>query len=294
MKNKFMHLFGFLLLAGTLVFTSCTKDEDTDPTTPSVSLGTGAGFVSADATITVNTPFTVNIIATKGSADLKEVAVYKDDVLLGIAEIKFDGVDATTNPQSVSSFDAAALNWEIEIDGSALAATHTYRFTVIAEDGLTNSVSVTITTVEPVTELMGVLLNAGGPTGTGGLNLSTGIGTGSADPSAHIRDNGIDASEPAATNWRQQIAPANNAKGVKLRKAAAGTTWAGIANKGDIVAAFNAAAGDLTVSAIVNVGDLFVVNDPSDNSYYFINIAEVNVKPTMGDNSDNYVIDIKR
>jgi hypothetical protein len=292
MKNKFMHLFGFLLLAGTLVFTSCTKDEDTDPTTPSVSLGTGAGFVSADATITVNTPFTVNIIATKGSADLKEVAVYKDDVLLGIAEIKFDGVDATTNPQSVSSFDAAALNWEIEIDGIALAATHTYRFTVIAEDGLTNSVSVTITTVEPVTEDMGVLLNAAGPAGTGGLNLATGQGTGSSDPSAHIRDNGIDVGLPVPTNWLQQIAPANNTKGVKLRAAAAGTTWDGIANKGDIIAAFTAGGSDLSVTTKVAAGDMFIVNDPSDNSYYFIRIAEVNVTPD--NNADNYMIDIKR
>jgi hypothetical protein len=292
MKNKFIHLFGFLLLAGTLVFTSCTKDEDTDPNTPNVSFGTGTGFISEDTTIPVNSAFKVNIIATKGSADLKEVAVYRDDVLLGVANIKFNGVDATTNPTSVASFDAAALNWEIEVAGIAQAATHTYRFTVIGEDGLTNSVSVNVTTSVPVTELMGVLLNSAGPAGTGGLNLSNGQGTGSADAAAHIRDNGIDLLLPTATNWRRQIAPANNAKGVKLRKVAAGTTWASIASKGDIVAAFNAAAGDLSVSAVVNVGDLFVVNDPSDNSYYFINIAQVNV--TADDNGDNYVIDIKR
>lgn len=294
MKNKFIHLFGFLLLAGTLVFTSCAKDDDTDPNTPSVSLGTDTGFISEDTTIPVNTSFKVNIIATKGSAKLKEVAVYRDNVLLGIADIKFNDVDATNNPASVTTFDEDALNWEITIDAADVAATHTYRFTVGADDGLTNSVSVTITTVNPVTELMGVLLNAGGPTGTGGLNLSTGVGTGSADASAHIRDNGIDASEPAATNWRQQIAPANNAKGVALRVAATGTTWASITNKSDIITLFNASGSNLTVSTKVNAGDLFVVRDPSDDSYYFIRIAEVNVKPAMGDNTDNYVIDIKR
>lgn len=287
MKNKFMHLFGFLLLAGTLVFTSCTKDDDTDPSTPSVSFGTGAGFIFEDATIPVNSSFTVNIIATKGSADLKEVAVYKDNVLLGVADIKFDGVDATTNPQSVATFDAEALNWEIEVAGVDHASTHTYRFTVAGTDGLTNSVSVTITTVEQVTTFMGMFWNFSGPN-QGGFDLKAAVpGTvPGASTDADIRDRGIDATGNP-NNWIQEIEPRN---GASLRKAPAAVVFADVTSKEEIKAFFEAGGADLTSSSKIAVGDLYIVK--TGDLHVLIHFAQVN--PTLNNNEDNYVIDIKR
>lgn len=287
MKNKFIHLFGFLLLAGTLVFTSCTKDEDTDPSTPSVSFGASSGSISADATIPVNTSFKVKIIATKGSADLKEVAVYKDDVLLGIAEIKFNGVDASTNPQTVAPFDSVALNWEIEVTGVDQAATHTYRFSVVGNDGQANSVSLNVTTFVPVTTFMGTFWNLDGPN-QGGFNLKAAIpGTvAGASADADIRDRGIDATGNP-NNWIQEIEPRN---GATLRKAPASVVFADVSSKEQIKTFFEADGLDLTSSSKIAVGDLYVVR--IGDIYALVHFAQVN--STTNNNLDNYVIDIKR
>lgn len=290
MKNKFFHYFGILLLGGSLVLTSCQKDDDTDSIAPSIMFSNEAGFVSADTAVNINGTFKVKIIASKGSSDLKEVAVFRDNVLLDPARIKFQGNAATTNPTAVGAFDANALNWEIEVTVDDHEAVHSYRFQVQAQDDLTNSVAVSITTVDPGTPVdtqMGVLFNQAGPAGTGGLDLDNGTGTGSADTNAEIRDMGIDLGQPPATNWRQQIAPANNAE---LRMAPAGTTWAEIATKEAIQAGFNASGANITMTSKLNGGELFFVK--RDNKYYFIRIANVNV--TTSDNNDNYEIDIKR
>jgi hypothetical protein len=290
MKNKFFQYLGMLLLGSSLVFTSCTKDEETDTFAPSIMLSTEAGFVSADTSVNINGTFKVKIIASKGSGNLSEVAVFKDNVLLAPSRIKFEGNDAVTNPTSVGTFDASALNWEIEVTVDDHEAVHSYRFQVQAADGLTNSVALNITTVDPGTPVdmqMGVLFNQAGPAGTGGLDLDTGIGTGSADTNAEIRDMGIDLGQPPATNWRQQIAPVNMSE---LRAAPAGTTWDEIATKESIQAGFNASGANINMTSKLQGGELFFVR--RDNKYYFIRIAKVNV--TTDNNNDNYEIDIKR
>jgi hypothetical protein len=294
MKTKFMHLLGALLVGGTLMMTSCTKDEDIipDPTVPTIGFFAGAGLVTDDVTIEQGSSFKVNVRATKGSGNLSEVRVFEDNVLVAVSRIKVDNAAATTNPITVPSFDQGALNWVVEVQAVDHATAHVYKFEVVASDGPAASVSLTVTTFDPgtpVTTLMGVLLNSAGPAGTGGLDLDNGAGTGSADAAAEIRDLGIDLGLPAATNWRQQIAPANNAE---LRKAPAGLTFGSITTKEQIEAGFNAAGANIANSDKLNGGELFYVR--RNTNYYLIRIATVTIRPNMGDNSDFYEVDIKR
>lgn len=292
MKNTFFFFFSFLMLVGAITFTSCTKDEP-NPTFPTIQFDADPAFVGADITIEQGTTFKSKIIAAKGSGALTEVAVYEDNALVDKARIKFNGTAAAANPATVGATDANALNWEIEVTAKDHAATHTYRFEVRSVDNLTQSVSYNVTTIDPGTPidtpLFGVLFNAAGPAGTGGLDLDTGTGTGSSDAASEIRDQGIDLGQPNATNWKQQIAPITG-NGVTLRKAVAGTDFNSVTKKEQIATIYTNSGSDLLESAKVSVGDLFVVK--RGTQHYLIRIAEVNVVTT--DNSDNYKVDIKK
>jgi hypothetical protein len=133
---------------------------------------------------------------------------------------------------------------------------------------------------------MGVLLNQAGPAGTGGLDLDEGIGTGSSDDRAEIRDLGIDVGLPASDNWLQQIAPANDAIIATVNQE---LMFDEVITSAAIVDAFDA-NNAVTETARLEGGEVFAVKRGED--YYLIRIAEINVVTT--DNSDNYVLDIKR
>ncbi len=291
MKNSLLFWFGAFLVAGSLLMTSCTKDDtmDPDPTVPTLSLGTGAGFVSADVTIEQGTTFKVNLIAAKGSGNLSEVTVFKDNVPEPAANLTVDGSAATANPIAVGAFDANALNWEVEVLAADHPTTHTYRFMVQGADGLTASVQFNVTTVDPGTPVqtqMGVIFNASGPN-LGGFDLKTGTSVTEDSPNADIRDRGIDLGQPVATNWRRQIEPRN---GAVLRKAAAGVSFDATTTKEQVQAAFDGAGGNLANSPVIANGDIYLVQQGAQ--YFMVRFTKVNM--TAADNLDTYEIDIKK
>ncbi len=285
-----MQFFGMFLLAGGLFLTSCTDDTvDPTPTAATVSLGTGAGFISGNAEIETGSTFNVNLIATNGTDLMKVVTVYKDNAAMDFNDLTFNGSGATSNPALLFNTDKTSLNWEIGILGDAADGSHDYKFEIEDEGGLKNFVTInimTVTSTTPVDSLMGVLFNQGGPAGKGGLDLDMGIGTGSADPIAEIRDQGIDIALPNPTNWKQRISGVN---GSALRKATAGTNFNTTSNKEAILAAWNAGTDKVESDKIVQ-GDIYLVKNGT--KYYMIYFSEVNIVTT--DNTDNYVIDIKK
>jgi len=175
-----------------------------------------------------------------------------------------------------------------------------YRVFVTDEAGLSSDATAGEFLIRNGTEvsktLVGILFNREGPTGTGGLDLDDGIGTGSADAIAEIRDEGSDFTLPTATNWLQQISAIN---GNTMRKvdptALDGISFDDISLKEfiqsfyDNSAPLGTNADGNSVSGFVEVGDFFVVR--SITTDYLIEVAEVNV--TDGDNDDNYVLNIK-
>lgn len=291
MKKKFLQFAGVLLLGSAMVFTSCTKDDDTDPTatSPTISFGSAAGFVDSDTMVAQGTTFKVRIIASKGSGSLQEFTVFKDNVALDFSDITIDGVAATANPVTIGAFDANSLSWDVVIKAVANAATHEYRFQVQGADGPTSSVKVNITTFDPgtpVTTQMGIVFNASGPN-FGGFDFATGTVVSSLGAEADIRDMGINNGLPLAQNWLQQVEPVN---GSTLRKATGATTWSSIATKEQVQAAYIAAGADIAASSKIAAGDLYLVKKNSD--YFLVRFTQVNV--TVADNLDNYVIDVKK
>lgn len=306
-----MQFFGMFLLAGGLFLTSCTDDTiDPTPTPATVSLGTGAGFIGANAEIETGSAFKVNVIATSGTNPMKVITIYKDNVVIDFNDLTYNGSGATSNPALLFNTDKTSLNWEIGLMGDITEGSHDYKFEIQDEatPGLTNSVTISITTKTLATPLektlMGVLFNQAGPAGKGGLDLDDGMGLGSTNAAIEIRDMGIDCGLPDASNWRKQIGSANSAD---LRKvdltALPAFTFAATASKEAILEAYttgtvlaSAMTDNCTTPVSVNdvsapcvVGDMFVVF--SNSKYYLIRIAKLN--NTTTNNDDSYEIDVK-
>ncbi|MCF8238810.1 MAG: hypothetical protein K9I85_11680 [Saprospiraceae bacterium] len=304
-----MQFFGMFLLAGGLFLTSCTDDTtDPTPTAATVSLGTGAGFISGNAEIETGSTFNVNVIATSGTNPMKALTVYKDNVAMDFNDLTFNGSGATSNPALLFNTDKTSLNWEIGILGEATDGSHDYKFEILDDNGLTNSVTINIitkTTATPLEKtLMGVLFNQAGPTGTGGLDLDNGTSLGSANVAVEIRDMGIDCGLPDATNWRKQIGSANSADMRKVDLTVLPAfTFAATVSKEAILEAYTTGTvlgSGMTdncttpvsvndVSAPVVVGDMFVVL--SNSKYYLIQVAKLN--NTTTNNDDNYEMNVK-
>jgi len=139
----------------------------------------------------------------------------------------------------------------------------------------------------PLETLNGVLFNAGGPAGTGGLDLDNGMSTGSSDMEAEVRDRGIDGDG----NWLQEIAPANDSRLYLLQPGVDGVsenfTFANIDSK-ETLAAIVGTGTEVSSSGTVAVGAIFIVERAG--AVYAFQVAEVNV--IQADNSDNYVVNI--
>jgi len=76
MKRVFLFL-GAIMISSVTLLTSCTEDDPVD-TPPTISFVAGANYISGDATLTVNTPFIIKILAeenvTSGS-NLKSLKI---------------------------------------------------------------------------------------------------------------------------------------------------------------------------------------------------------------------------
>ena len=285
-------------------------DEDfidiTTSTGPlTISFTQMAPFTFGDITLDQPTSVKFQINATKGGAALESIAVLEDDVAISdMTRLRYNTADDLagafnfdTNPQALTGDAQQSFSWIIWVGTHSDESTKEYAFQVTDADGNVEEVSLNITidlpaTGTPITsDLTGkLLLNAGGPAGTGGIDLITGNGTGSSDPLATLKDQGIDTSQPTASNWVRKIAPVN---GAILRKPAADFPTSGIGFvqfTEEISDAFDAGSS-ITESDVILVGDVFLVQDVSGNIF----IVEVtNVVETSGDNDDYYELAIKR
>jgi len=229
----------------------------------------------------------VSLSAVMGSGALVSVGLTIDGASDNFDDLEFSGVPCTSNPHAVggdlaNGFDAVPLTFRAPtMDGS-----YSYVITLTDEFGLESSVEFTVI-VSSLESFNGVLFNAGGPAGTGGLDLDLGIGMPSDSIAAEIRDIGIDGNG----NWLQQIAPANNALLYKMIPGDNGVsenfTFSSIDSKVTLAGLVGSGL-NVTASGTVFEGDVYVV--VRDGVNYAFEIAEVNV--IAADNSDNYVLNI--
>jgi len=248
------------------------------------------GCFITDAQLTAATNFCLSIDATRGpDAELSTVTVYENNDVIDVSRL-----DWTENPLTLLDAETTAFT-DLSVNiASHSVGTSEYRMVVTDANGTEMEAGVFVTIGAPTTLITGVLLNSAGMAGTGGCDLNTGAGTGSTAAGADIKDEGIDTSLPVDANWIQRISGTN---GSEIRSAndasfPEGFSFDNIAIKDEIIGAFDTAdvlSGNVT--AVVNVGDEFVVRN-SASEYFYIKIT--NVTETDNNNLDQYEFDIKQ
>ena len=135
----FMKYVFYFLLIGLLGYSiqSCKEDEGKPP---AIEFKTGAGYTSSDATVAVGDTITVGIHAEKTEEEdvLKHFNVSSSTD--GGANTSLDDVDLTGTEQD---------EFEVDYHFTVPEAGHAYKitFTVTNRDGLTNNVSLTLTSI---------------------------------------------------------------------------------------------------------------------------------------------------
>lgn len=291
MKSNFFKLFCLLFVAA-LTFTSCDPEEVNPTTGPTLTILSGTEHEGNS--YLPNEELTFSIRGTSGTALLNSFSILEDGTAVDTDRLTVDGNVPSANPfLLLEEGDDESFTYLVVVTTNANSGTYDLSFVVTDAEQNTSNYTLEYTVVQPdVRELQGVLFNQGGPQGTGGLNLATGQGTGSENASAHIKDTGIDINLPLNNNWKQKIAPIT-ANGVTLRQASSEVTYESIQFTNQFEAIYNAGTtiGENGGDNKVQVGDLFIAKQGDD--YYVFVVREVNIT-TGDDNTDNYVLDIKR
>ena len=258
----------------------------------------GAMSVTVDPGSIISIP--LNVMA--GNRPLSHIAVSEGpDFIEDLSRLSFGDESFTANPHPLEAADQNGFEKNIFIKVSDEPGTKMYRVFVVDGHSEGAFVDIAVTTGTPINLIEGILFNAAGVAGTGGLDLDDGTGLGSMDLEAEIKDEGIDLDLAASQNWRQQISGVNGAEMKYVipgqNGISEGFSFDGVTLKEEVSSAFeNGVMFDLRnednelSSYQVGIGDVFAVH--SQDRYYLIKISEINV--VSNGNADHYVIDIKQ
>ena len=135
MKRVFLFLTAILLTSVTL-FTSCTEDT-TESLPPSIEFVAGAGYISDDATLTVNTAFTIKILA-------------EENVTSGskLKSLKITRVFNLQTWDTTLTFSESTYTLEAGFVAQATEGDERIEFKVTDNDGETAMIDLQITTQE--------------------------------------------------------------------------------------------------------------------------------------------------
>lgn len=282
----------FLFVLLSLLFVVACGDDDEDPIidveNPELSLFDD-GDVNGSIVAPNDTLF-VSIQAFAGTNDMASLAFFENgERLPNFAErLLINGAPATSNLIPLDTNFNQEFDAEITLLAAEMAGNYEVEITVADADNNSATVSFSYF-VSDVNILEGVLLNSGGPAGTGGLDLDTGEGTGSDDPESEIRDQGIDLeAEADSLNWIQRIAPIT-ANDVELAALSSEFDFEAVATRAAVAESFDEAA-TVDESDVVQVGDVFAVR--RGTNHYLLLVTDVNVTPD--DNTDSYTFTIKQ
>ena len=151
--KKTIYLFGLLLLAGAMVFTACKKDDDPDPVdlTPVLTFIGGAGYTSADASLTPGSTFKVGINASENATSKKNIETFK------VVRI-FNNTPTTVFEDD--NIGEPTFTWEQDLLANTQVGEEKWTFTVTDKDGLIKELSFVITTISTVTAYMDVTMGS--------------------------------------------------------------------------------------------------------------------------------------
>lgn len=151
--KKTIYLLGMLIMAGAMIFTSCTKEEEEEPVdlTPGITFIGGAGYISADADLTPGSTFKVGINASQNSSSGKDIETFT-------IVRTFNNVPTTVYEED--NIGEATYSWEDDLVANAVAGEERWTFTITDKAGLTKELSLIITTISPVTTYTNVTMGS--------------------------------------------------------------------------------------------------------------------------------------
>jgi len=267
------------------------------PVAPSMEFLGNTSFNAAPGSI-ISIP--LNVMA--GNRPLSHVAVSEGaDFIEDLSRLSFGDDGFTANPHPLDAADTDGFEKNVYIRVSDQPGTHNYRVFVVDGNSDGAFVDLSVTTGTPIDLIEGILFNAAGVAGTGGLDLDDGTGLGSTDLEVEIKDEGIDLDAQVSQNWKKQISGANGAEVRSVISGQNGTvegfTFENITLKEEVIASFDSGVAftqtnddNEMISNQVFEGDVFAVKN--DGRYYLLVIREINV--VTNGNADHYVIDIKK
>ncbi len=294
-KSFNMKKLSSILIALTFlsaIFVGCEEEVPVTPDGPTIAFSAGAGTVEGPTDVPVGGNFVVTVVTAAGDADLAQIVVEENGTAIDAGRVTLDGNAAGGNPSPIGATFASGFNWAVGITNSDVVdATSTYTIRVTDANGLSDELSVDITSIASLTEsTMFLLKNQAGPAGQGGLDLNTGTqtGTGATDTDADIRDLGIDIGAPSnAENWIQKIGVINNSE---ISIPDASFDYDAVASVSQLSAAFELGTKvDETPEKVV-MDDVLIVK--SDGVFFAIKITDVTVTPD--DNNDGYNMSVKK
>lgn len=128
-----------LIVAITSSLSSCKKDED-EGKLPNIAFNTGTGYTHTDATVAKDSSLKIGIIASKAESN---------DVLTKFTVVQTIGTTSTTDStvytENLSGSNGDNYNHDYTFKAPSAATKEKLTFTVVNRDGLTNSVSLTLT-----------------------------------------------------------------------------------------------------------------------------------------------------
>jgi len=127
----------FFILITTTIFllSSCKKDKMIPPT---IDFTTGAGYVSADGHLAVNTAFKIGVTAKRTEE--------KDDLKTFVVTRSYDGgAETTIDNVTIPSAQAGEFTNDYPFTTRNQNGTEKYTFTVTNRDGLITTKSIIIT-----------------------------------------------------------------------------------------------------------------------------------------------------
>lgn len=289
MMKKTNFLFSALIAAALVFsFSSCTED-DIDPLAPEISLQSGAELISADAFVDANSIVKVSVRAVKGTAPLKLLRIFEDNLSLNLERI-VDGVNA--NPAAIlSEADKSSFTYVISLKVHE-EGTKEYKFEIEDENGLKANVVIALSVVPKtafninVPEL--IVYNADGPTGFyGAVDLQEGVAIASADDEGDVQDLGLVS---GTSDWQKKIRGKN---GTTMSLPVSGLEFDQIEDLEALMEAYG--NGTEVQEADVTLNSVFLFKSPSqvtDKFDYFI-MKTLEITETTDDNKDFYVFHLK-
>ncbi len=278
-----------------IVASDVAGDDDITSLDITISAGVLSLVIDGPTSITLDDPslIEIDLVASQGGSPLSTIAVLENgSTVTDLSRLRYGdvGTEFDQNPFLLPADDINGFVKSVWISSQTSPGTSNY--SIIVEDEAGNQETVTYDIVlnaqatALTNEFFGVPLFNNSGSGFGTINLDLGTNETSVNNSnSDIKDSGN-----VGGVWDQTIEPVNGAA-LRILSAQSSYTYAGIGSRESLVAAWDEAGGDLSLSGTISVGSTYMARVGAADYYVFTCTA---VNDTGSANTQNYTFDIKQ